>query len=71
MKIYADNMIINVRNEKMLKKKAPAKSLSIIMLDSIIKANKKCYPQILLGKCKYAQEKINIENHIDDDLEKK
>ena len=34
------------------------------------KANKKYYPQILLEKCKYAQEKMKIENHIDNDLEK-
>ena len=40
------------------------------MLDSVIKANKKYYPQTLLEECKYVQEKIEIENLIDDDLEK-
>ena len=40
------------------------------MLDSVIKANKKYYSQILLETCKYEQEKIKIENFIDDDLEK-
>ena len=55
----------------MTKEKAPCKSLSIIMLDYVIKANKKYYPQTLLEKCKYMQEKIKTENHIDDDLEKK
>ena len=40
------------------------------MLDSIIKAKKKYYPQTLLEKCKYEQEKIEIENLIDEDLEK-
>ena len=40
--------------------KAPCKCLSIIMLDSVIKANKKYYPQILLEECKYAQEKIKL-----------
>ena len=54
----------------MPKEKAPCKCLSIIMLDSVIKANKKYYPQILLQECKCAQEKIKIENHIDKDLEK-
>ena len=39
------------------------------MLDSVIKANKKYYPQTLLEECKYIQEKAKIENHIDDDLE--
>ena len=40
------------------------------MLDSVVQANKKYYPQIHLEECKYAQEKIKIENHIDNDLEK-
>ena len=41
-----------------------------LMLDSIIKAKKKYYPQTLLEECKYEQEKIKMENLIDDDLEK-
>ena len=40
------------------------------MLDSVIKANKKYYHQTLLEECKYVQEKIKIENLINDDLEK-
>ena len=71
IRIYADNMITNFHNKKMPKEKAPWKCLSIIMLDSLIKANKKCYPQTLLGECKYIQEKIKTEIHIDEDLEKK
>ena len=39
------------------------------MLDSVIKANKIYYPQALLEECKCIQEKIKIENHIDEDLE--
>ena len=54
----------------MPKEKAPCKCLSIIMLDSVIKANKKYYPQTLLEECKHVQEKIKPENCIDDDLEK-
>ena len=54
----------------MSKEKAPCKCLSIIMLDSVIKAKKKYYPQTLLEECKYEQEKIKMENLIDDDLEK-
>ena len=54
----------------MPKEKAPCKCLSIIMLDSVIKATKKYYPQRLLEECKYVQEKIKIESLIDDDLEK-
>ena len=54
----------------MPKEKAPCKCLSIIMLDSVIKAKKKYYPQTLLEECKYEQKRIKIENLIDDDLEK-
>ena len=54
----------------MPKEKAPCKCLSIIMLDSVIKANKKYYPQRLLEECKYVHEKIKIEDLIDDDLKK-
>ena len=52
----------------MPKKKAPCKCLSIIMLDSVTRANKKYYPQTFFKKCKCVQEKIKIDNHIDDDL---
>ena len=61
-------MITNFQSKKMPKEKAPGKCLSIIMLDSVIKAKKKYYPQTLLEECKYEQEKIKMENFIDDDL---
>ena len=54
----------------MPEEKAPCKYLSITTLDSVIKANKKYYPQTLLEECKYVQGKIKIENLTDDDLEK-
>ena len=63
-------MNTNFHNKKMPKEKAPCKCLSIIMLDSVIKANKKYYPQTFLEECKYVQEKIKTENYIDEDLEK-
>ena len=68
--MYANNMITNVNNKKMPNENAPCKLLSIIMIDSVIKANKKYYPQTVLEECKYVQEKIKLENHIDEDLEK-
>ena len=58
IKMYPDNMVTNFH------KKMPQE-----MLDSVTKANKKYYPQIILEECKYVQEKVKIENHIDDDLE--
>ena len=54
----------------MPKEKAPCKCLSIIMLDFVVKAKKKYYPQTILEECKYEQEKIKMENLIDDNLEK-
>ena len=67
--MYAGSIITNFRNKKMPKEKAPCKCLSIIMIDSVIRVNKKYYPQTLLEECKYIQEKIKIVNHIDEDLE--
>ena len=69
IKTYAGSIITNFHNKKMPKEKAPCKCLSIIMIDSVIRANKKYYPQALLEECKYIQEKIKIENYINEDLE--
>ena len=69
IKTYAGNIITNFHNKKMPKEKAPCKCLSIIMIDSVIRVNKKYYPQTLLEECKYIQEKIKIENYINKDLE--
>ena len=70
IKIYAGNVITNFQGKKMTKEKAPCKCLLIIMVDSVIKAQKKYYPQTLLEECRYEQERIKMENLIDDDLEK-
>ena len=66
-KIFADNMITNSQSKKMPKEKAPI-FLSVIMLDSVIKAKKNYYPQTLLKEYKYEQEKVKMENLTDDDL---
>ena len=52
----------------MHKEKAPCKCLSMIMIDFVIKANKKYYPQTLLQECTYIQEEIKIENYINEEL---
>ena len=69
IKAYADSIITNFCNKKMPKEKAPCKCLSIIMIDPVIKTNKKFYPQTLLEECEYIPEKIKIENYINEDLE--
>ena len=67
IKIYNDSMITNFQGKKMPKEKATCKRLSIIMLDSVIKAKKKYYPQTLLKECKYQTERIKMEYFIDGD----
>ena len=39
------------------------------MLDSVIRVNKKYYPQTLLEECKYAIRKNKMENLNNDDLD--
>ena len=41
----------------------------MIILDSVIGANKKYYPQTLLEECKYEIKKNKMENLINDDLD--
>ena len=55
----------------MPKENVPCKCLSIIILDFVIKAKKKCYLQTLLEECKYEPKKTKKENFIDGDLEKR
>ena len=47
------NIITNFHNKKMPKEKIPCKCLSIKVVDSVIKANKKYYPQILISSNMY------------------
>ena len=60
--------LLQIHGKKMPKEKAPCKSLSIIMLDSVSEAKKKYYLQILLEECKYEQERIKIKNLTDGDF---
>ena len=49
-------MIANFHKRNMPREKAPCKCLSVIMLDSVIKANKKYYHQTLLEESKDEQK---------------
>ena len=69
IKIHSGSVNTNFQGKKMPKEKAPCKSLSIIMLDSFVKAKKKYYPQTLLEESKFELTKIKMENLIDNDLE--
>ena len=65
IKIYAGSLITNFHNRKVPKEKASYKWLSIIMLDSVVKANRRYYTQKFLEECKYVEQK---NNYIDEDL---
>ena len=43
--------------------------MSLIILDPVIKASKKCYPQTLLEEFKYEIKKTKMENVIIDNFE--
>ena len=66
IKSYRDKVNSNFQGNKIPNKNASYKCLSLIMLDSIIRVNKKIYPQTLLEECKY---KIKMENLINDGLD--
>ena len=69
IKTYADSIITNFHNKKMPKEKVPCKCISIIMLDSVIETDEKYYLQTFLEEWKYVQEKIKLENYIDEKLD--
>ena len=54
-------LIINIINYQ---KKTPYKCVSLISLDSIIKIDKKYYPQTLLQECVYKLINKKVENII-------
>ena len=69
IKLYGDKINTNFQGKKIPKENASYKCLSWIVLDSVIRANKKYYPQTLLEDCKYEITKKKIENLINDDLD--
>ena len=69
IKTYADSIITNFHNKKMLKEKVLCKCLSILMLDSVIETDEKYYLQTFLEEWKYVQEKIKLEDYIDEKLD--
>ena len=75
IKTYKDNITTNFYNKIGSKKeknvpeeKILHKRLSIIILDSVLYAYEKYYPQIFLEECKYAKENIKTKNYIDNEL---
>ena len=56
-KSYRDKINTNFQGRKISKENTSYVCLSLIMLYSVIRANKKHYPQTLLEECKYGQKK--------------
>ena len=69
IKSYGDKVNTNFQGKKVPKENASYKCLSSIIVDSVIRINKKYYPQTLLEECKYEIKKNKVENLINDDLE--
>ena len=55
---------VDNKNNKLLEKNKPYKCMSLISLDSIIKINKKYYPQTVLQECVYKLKNRKLENII-------
>ena len=72
IKTYKDSIITNFYNKNGSKKipeeKVPHKCLSIIILDSVLYAYEKYYPQTFLEECKYAKTNVKTNNYIDKEL---
>ena len=63
-----DKVNTNFQGQKVPKENALYECMSLIMLDSVIRVNKKYYPQTLLEECKYVIRKNKMENLINHDL---
>ena len=68
-KMYEDRVNTNFQGKKVHQKNASYKCLSLIMLDSVIRVNKRYYPQTFLEECKYVIIKNKMKNLINDDLD--
>ena len=68
IKMYGDSVNTNFQGQKVPKENSSYKCISLIMLDSVIRVNRKYYPQTLLENCKYIIRKNKMKNFINHDL---
>ena len=72
IKTYKDSITTNFYNKNGSKKipeeKVPHKCLSIIILDSVIYAYEKYYPQTFLEECKYVKTNVRTKKYINNEL---
>ena len=57
IKSYGDKINANFQGKEIPKENASYKSLSLTMIGSVIRVNKRYYSQALLGECKYEIKK--------------
>ena len=69
IKMYEDKVNANFQDKEVSKEDNSDDCLSLIILDYIIRVNKKYYPQTLLEECKYKIRKSKKYDLINDDLE--
>ena len=68
IKTYGNRVNTNFQGQKVPEENIAYKCISLIMLDSVIRVNKKYFPQRLLEECKYVIRKNKMENLINHDL---
>ena len=72
IKTYKDSIITNSYDKTEFKEvpeeKIPHECLSIIILDSVLYAYEKYYPQTFLEECKYVKTNVRTKNYIDMEL---
>ena len=66
---YRDKVNTDFQGNKIPKESASYKCLSLIMLGSVVRANKRYYSQTLLEEWKYKITRNKVENLIHDDLD--
>ena len=69
VKMYDNKVNTNFQGKETSKGDSCYKCLSLIILDSVVKAGKKYYLQVFLEECKYVKRKNKMLYYINDDLE--
>ena len=62
------NFYNKIGSKKVPEEKIPHECLSIIIIDSVLYAYEKYYPQTFLEECKYAKTNVKTNNYIDKEL---
>ena len=67
--MYDNKVNTNFQGKDVPKENAYYDYFSLIILDSVIRVNKKYYPQTFLEQCKYKIKRNKRDNFINDELE--